>query len=82
MDFSGKNFCISGLIGEEETLLKAAIEKKGGIVRSSAVKDLDYLIYHGQFGVGTKKYVKTQELVSSGRDVKMIEVKDFIELLK
>lgn len=82
MDFSGKNFCISGLIGEEETLLKSAIEKKGGIVRSSAVKDLDYLIYHGQFGVGTKKYVKTQELISSGRDVRMIEIKDFIELLK
>ena len=82
MDFSGKNFCISGLIGEEEKLLKSAIEKRGGIVRSSVVKDLDYLIYHGQFGVGTKKYVKTQELVSSGRDVKMIEVKDFIELLK
>lgn len=82
MDFSGKNFCISGLIGEEETLLKSVIEKKGGIVRSSAVKDLDYLIYHGQFGVGTKKYVKTQELISSGRDVRMIEIKDFIELLK
>ena len=46
MDFSGKNFCISGLIGEEEKLLKSAIEKRGGIVRSSVVKDLDYLIYH------------------------------------
>ena len=82
MDLSGKNFCISGLIGEEEKLVKSAIEKRGGIVRSSVVKDLDYLIYHGQFGVGTKKFVKAQELISSGCDVKMIEVKNFIELLK
>ena len=31
MDFSGKNFCISGLIGEEEKLLKSAIEKGEGL---------------------------------------------------
>ena len=33
MDFSGKNFCISGLIGEEEKLLKSAIEKVDKIRR-------------------------------------------------
>ena len=55
MDYKGKNFCLSGFDSNEEESLKRIIEKMGGVLRSSAVKELDFLIYHPQFGIGTKK---------------------------
>lgn len=78
MDFKGKNFCISGFDSTNEDAVKQLIDKIGGVLRSSAVKDLDYLIYHPQFGIGTKKYEKAKELKLNGRDVKILSINEFI----
>lgn len=78
-DIKGKNFCISGLVGEEEMMLKSIIENQGGFVRSSAVKDLDYLIYHPQFGVDTKKYRTTKEMIEAGSKAQMLELSSFLK---
>lgn len=82
MDFKGKNFCISGFDSTNEDAVKQLIEKVGGVLRSSAVKDLDVLIYHPQFGIGTKKYEKAKELKLNGRDVKIMSINEFVALFK
>ena len=82
MDFKGKNFCISGFDSTNEDAVKQLIDKIGGVLRSSAVKDLDYLIYHPQFGIGTKKYEKANELKLNGRDVKILSINELIEFFK
>ncbi len=82
MDFKGKNFCISGFDSTNEDAVKQLIDKIGGVLRSSAVKDLDYLIYHPQFGIGTKKYEKAKELKLNGRDVKILSINEFIAFFK
>lgn len=82
MNFRGKNFCISGFDSTNEDDVKTIIEKVGGVLRSSAVKDLDYLIYHPQFGIGTKKYQKAKELKLNGRNVEILSIFEFVELVK
>ena len=82
MDFKGKNFCIYGFDSTNEDAVKQLIDKIGGVLRSSAVKDLDYLIYHPQFGIGTKKYEKAKELKLNGRDVKILSINEFIAFFK
>lgn len=75
-------FCISGFDSTNEDAVKQLIDKIGGVLRSSAVKDLDYLIYHPQFGIGTKKYEKAKELKLNGRDVKILSINEFIAFFK
>lgn len=82
MDFKGKNFCLTGFDSFDEESLKQTIEKLGGVIRSSAVKDLDYLIYHPQFGVGTKKYEKANQLKTEGRNVKILSINEFLKLIE
>ena len=82
MDFKGKNFCISGFDSNEEELLKKVIEELGGVLRSSAVKDLDYLIYDPKFGMRTKKHKKAKELKLNGRDIQILSTNEFISLIK
>ena len=41
-----------------------------------------HLIYHPQFGIGTKKYEKAKELKLNGRDVKILSINEFIAFFK
>ena len=82
MDYKGKNFCLSGFDSNEEESLKRIIEKMGGVLRSSAVKELDFLIYHPQFGIGTKKHEKAKALKENGRNVQILNINEFIKLIE
>ena len=70
-----KNYVLTGFY-QNENAVADIITKLGGKVRSSTVKDTDYIIYAE---TGTTKYKKAVELKEKGRNIVFIPVEDFIE---
>lgn len=76
--FKDKNFVLTSVNFQNEKPMTEIITKLGGKVRSSAVKDTDYVIYGD---TETTKYKKAMELKSKGRNITFIEEHDFVEYL-
>ena len=70
---TGKKFCLSGSFSEGKRYYFDLIEKFGGIIKSSVVKDLDILVSNE---TTTSKYKKAKE---SG--IKILKEKDLVKLL-
>lgn len=58
--------------------MKEIITRLGGIVRSSTVKDTDYIIYGA---TDSTKYKKAVELKNNGRNIVFIAEYDFVEYI-
>lgn len=77
--FQGKVFVLTGFaFTDTETMLTKEIQENGGIVKDSTVLDTNYLIYHDQEGVGTKKYDRALELNrEKGKNIVMMSYSEF-----
>ena len=74
--FKDKNFVLTTISYQNEQPITDIITKSGGRVRSSAVKDTDYVVYGSK---ETTKYLKAMELKKKGRNIVFISEKEFID---
>ena len=74
--FAGKNFVLTTISYGNEKPITDIITKMGGTVRSSTVKDTDYVIYGDTV---SSKYKKAIELKVKGRNIVFISEAEFVE---
>lgn len=74
--FEDKNFVLTSLNFRNEEIITKLITKAGGKVRSSTVKDTDYIIYGA---TDSKKYIRATELKKQGRNIVFISEAEFVQ---
>lgn len=88
--FCGKSFVLTGIIGEvERSELKAMIEERGGVVKSSVSRKVDYLVVgiedstmvKDKNGGKSRKILDAEELRANGGEIRIISGEYFIRHL-
>lgn len=74
--FQDKNFVLTSLNFRNEEIITKLITQAGGKVRSSTVKDTDYIIYGA---TDSKKYLRAMELKQQGKNIVFISESEFVQ---
>lgn len=65
-----------------EKFLTKIITQSGGLVRNAVSGKTDYLIYNPESDYETSKLRKAKELNESGKNIKIVTIEEFIEILQ
>ena len=81
IEFEGKAFVYTGFDSREEREIERIVTSRGGIIKSSVSKKVDYLIVNGGDGYGTRKYNYAIELKESGKkDITIVNGEEFFRI--
>ena len=78
----GQKFVTTGLTAADERWVQEQVESRGGEYKPKFVVTLDYLIYNPDYDHETVKYTRAKEQIEKGKDVKIITLDEFKDMLK
>lgn len=81
-DFKGMKFVTTGLSVADEQWVMQQVESRGGDYKPKFVVSLNYLIYNPDYDHETVKLKKAKEQIGKGKDVKIITLDEFKDMLK
>lgn len=82
VSFDGQKFVTTGLTAADERWVQEQVESRGGEYKPKFVVSLDYLIYNPDYDHQTVKYTRAKEQIEKGKDVKIITLDEFKDMLK
>ena len=82
VSFDGQKFVTTGLTAADERWVQEQVESRGGEYKPKYVVSLDYLIYNPDYDHETVKYTRAKEQIEKGKDVKIITLDEFKDMLK
>ena len=82
VSFDGQKFVTTGLTAADERWVQEQVESRGGDYKPKFVVSLDYLIYNPDYDHETVKYIRAKEQIEKGKDVKIITLDKFKDMLK
>ena len=80
-NIESKVFITTGLTVDEEKAVRGVVERSGGVFKDKFVKGINYLVYNPDYGRETTKLRDAKALIAEGKDVKIITMEQFKELL-
>ena len=81
LEFADKIFVLTGIGADDEDKITQAITDRGGSVKSSVVLDTDYLIVNEAYERETTKYTRALELNEKGKQIVILGMQRFFELI-
>ena len=67
---------------KDETWVKEQVEAKGGAFKGGFVKSITCLVINPDYERETTKLTKTKALIAEGKDIKIVTLSEFKELVE
>lgn len=81
IELEGKKVVTTGLTAADERWVQEQVESRGGEYKPKFVVSLDYLIYNPDYDHETVKYTRAKEQIEKGKDVKILTLNEFKDMI-
>ena len=82
LGINGGVFVTTGLSLKDEAWVKEQVEAKGGAFKGGFVKSITCLVINPDYERETTKLTKTKALIAEGKDIKIVTLSEFKELVE
>ena len=82
LSINGGVFVTTGLSMKDEAWVKEQVEAKGGAFKGGFVKSITCLVINPDYERETTKLTKTKALIAEGKDIKIVTLSEFKELVE